>query len=86
MTNLQRSIISLSTGANLIVIHNLQWFGQNIDAALENWLARRSTDFLQGNSPEVLTRDFCNYIMSKDVNFKAMTGIEYELLKNSKKC
>lgn len=44
--------------------HNLHEYGMSIDAAFLNWSARLNK--LQ----KPVQADFCNYILSKDPNFK----------------
>lgn len=76
MPQLQKSEIQLSNGKKFCIIHNLPDFRLDIDAALQNWLAR--TD-------EFTDESFCKYIRSKDpVNIIALTEKKYNELVKSK--
>ncbi len=69
---LQRSEIELSNGIKIVVIHNLHEFELDIQAALDNWLAR---------TKHYNSKEFCKYIISKDpVNYIALTENEYKKL------
>ena len=71
---LQRTEIELSNKVKIIIIHNLEWFGLDIMAALDNWLVR---------TKNYDSKSFCKYIRSKDpINIIALTEKEYNKMIN----
>lgn len=59
----KEATIELENGERWTIVHNLpDTFGMNIDGAINNYLARTDNPTPKG---------FCEYVMSKDPNFKA---------------
>ncbi len=63
---LERAYIGFNVGKERVeftVIHNIHSYGQSIESALDNWLAR--TD-------EYTVDSFCEYVESKDIKFMCL--------------